>query len=204
MELYDREVVQKIAFTDEDLYEVLSKNHNVSYIMLNCDSKRENNIGDSRTIGLLSNDFDPNNNVYNQLSALSLVNYDKVKLMSNMVATEPFLKMFNIKYEISNDINYVLNNNYVNMYANFTNTSIELVLKSIYAGIPCILGNTSLFDDYPILKENLVLKSDDDINEIAEKVNGIDSVRKVILEEYKNFKKDYSMKTVKLLKEFLD
>lgn len=204
MEHYDRDIIEKIGVTDDELYKVLKRNYsNISCIAFdNISNKKSNNK--SKTIGLLSNDVDSNNNVYNQLSALTLADYDKVKLIVRMAITKPFMELFGIKYEIVTSIDKVIYNNFVNIYINFTNTNVELVLKSMDAGIPCILGNTTLFDDYPILKENLVLKSDDDINEIADKIKNIDSVRGNILEEYKKFRKSYSAQSEKLIKEFLE
>ena len=62
-------------------------------------------------------------------------------------------------------------------------------------GIPCVLGNTDIFDKYSKLKKFLVLESDDDINEIASKINLVKENRELIINEYDKFRKDYSLKS---------
>ena len=46
-------------------------------------------------------------------------------------------------------------------------------LISMDAGIPCIIGNTHLLDNDEKLKKMLVLDSDDDVNEICEKIDNV-------------------------------
>ena len=38
--------------------------------------------------------------------------------------------------------------NEINLYCNFTFNNMELILKSLDLGIPCLLGNTDIFDDW--------------------------------------------------------
>ena len=77
-----------------------------------------------------------------------------------------------------------MKDNFVNLYINFTNTNHELIQKSFNLGIPCIVGNTNIFDRNKYLKEHLILKSDDDINEIVNKINFVKNNREKIIEEY--------------------
>ena len=70
-------------------------------------------------------------------------------------------------------------------------------------GIPCIVGNTDFFDKNEILKKYLVVKSDDDINEIKEKILLVKKNKSIIMKEYKEFRKKYkkeaslNLKTIK-------
>jgi hypothetical protein len=204
-EFYDRDIIKKIGVTDKDLYEAFKKNsYNVSYIILDNVIKSKSKMKRGDTIGMLGFDFDPNNNFYNLLSALVLVNYSSVKILKPILATERFLELFNIKFTVKNNIEGIIKNSYVNLYANFTNSNIEYILKSMDYGIPCILGNTSLFDGYPILKEKLVLHSDDDIGEIADKINNIKTDESELFNEYKKFRKNYSSEANVLTNEFLE
>ncbi len=185
-EYYDRSLINSIGCVSKEC-DVVFKNagYNCEYIDLafpkeNFKVKKYT----SKSIGILSDDFDPNNNFYNQLAALKFVDYDVCKFLSIMRETKRFIKFFDLKCDIKNEIDEVISDNFVNLYVNFTNTNKELIIKSFNLGIPCIVGNTDFFDGNKYLKEKLVVKSDDDINEIASKINFVKENYKKIFEEY--------------------
>ena len=64
----------------------------------------------------------------------------------------------------------------------------ELILKSYNYGVPVIIGNCDFYDSNKYLKEHLVVKRDDDINEIAEKIDFVRTNYKKIIEEYDSIK----------------
>lgn len=203
-EFYERDIVHTIGCLDYDTYKVLDHcGFNAKYISL--DIKNPNKINSKKTnsIGIMSNDFNSNHNFYNELSALKLVDYNEVKLISHMSATKHFIEFFNIKANFKKDIEEVIKDNYVNLYCNFTENNIELILRSIDNGVPCLLGNTNIFDKYSTLKQYLVLKSDDDINEISNKIKCIKENKEKIIKDLKTFRNEYSHNSKKQIKEFL-
>ena len=101
-----------------------------------------------------------------------------------MKATKEFISFFNLKCKKEENIDNVIKDNFVNLYVNFTNTNNELIKKSFDLGIPCIVGNTNYFDNNKYLKENLVVKSDDDLREISEKIDFVRNNRDKIRQEY--------------------
>lgn len=203
MEFYDRNIVNEIGCLNYSVYEILKHSgYNVSYLMLDIKGKQIKK-NKSNSIGVIGNDYNPNHNVYNELSSLKLTDYDYVKLIKTMPATNHFVNFFDIKHEFCDDINEVISNNLVNLYCNFTNTSNELILRSIDKGVPVILGNTDIFDKYPKLRELLVLESDDDINEISYKINNIKPNIDLIIDELNKFRLDYSKKSKDLINKFV-
>ena len=194
MEFYDRKIIIKIGCLDFSTFKVLKNaGYNVEYVRLDVDQPVKNKKNKkSKTIGLLGNDYDPNHNTYNQLSAIKLVEYDKIKIIKNMPATEHFIEFFNINEQQVDSIEEVIKDNFVNLYANFTSTDYNFILQSMDLEIPCILGNTDFFDEHPELKENLVLNSDDDISEIAQKINNVKLNGDKIIKLYKEFREKYS------------
>ena len=203
MEFYDRNIVNEIGCLSYSTYLTLKHSgYNASYLMLDIKGKT-NKKNKSNSIGIIGDDRNPNHNVYNELSALKLTDYDYVKLIREMPATTHFVNFFDIKHEFCDDINEVISNNLVNLYCNFTNINYELILKSIDRGVPVILGNTEIFDKYPKLKELLVLESDDDINEISNKINNIKSNIDLIINELNKFRLDYSKKSKDLINKFV-
>lgn len=203
MEFCDRNIVDTIGCLDESTYEVLKNSgYNAKHLLLDIDSKSKK-AKNSNSIGLIGNDYNPNHNTYNQLSALKMVDYSYVKIIKTMPATTHFIDFFEIKEKEVSNIDDAMSDNYVNLYCNFTFTNNELVLKSMDMGIPCLLGNSEIFDKCPKLKKYLVLESDDDINEISSKINDIKDNKDEILKEYSKFREKYKKDSMKNIKEFL-
>lgn len=185
-EYYDRNLIESIGCFSTDNKEVFENaGYKTEFIDLKIEKELNITVNKSNSIGILSDDFDPNNNFYNQLAALTFINYDICKITYIMRATKEFIKFFDLKCKKESTKEDVMKDNFVNLYINFTNTNNELIQKSFNLGIPCIVGNTSFFDNNSYLKEHLVVKSDDDINEIAEKIEFVRKNAKKILEEYK-------------------
>ena len=93
--------------------------------------------------------------------------------------------------------------NDINLYINFTYSNLLPFFKSFEYGVPCLIGNTTLLDNYPKLKKYLVVKSDDSIDEIAEQIKTAQKNKEEILNLYKNFKLDYEKETYSLKEKFL-
>ena len=183
-EFVDRKLIESIGCINENTFTVLQNSgYNCELINLNIKCKKTK-YKNSNSIGILSNDFDPNNNFYNQLAALTFVEYDVCKFKYVMKATKNFIEFFKLNCKKETNLDEVIKDNFVNLYINFTNTNIELIKKSFNLGIPCLVGNTTYFDNNKYLKEHLVVKSDDDINEIADKINFVKNNREKIMNEY--------------------
>lgn len=183
-EYIDRSLIESIGCLNKDTLKVLENSgYNCELINLNIKSKKTK-YKESNSIGILSNDFDPNNNFYNQLAATMLSDCDRVKFKCIMGATYYFCDFFNLNHKKLDNFDEIMKDNFVNLYINFTNTNLELIKKSFNLGIPCLVGNTTYFDTNIYLKEHLVIKSDDDINEIANKIDFAKNNREKIMEEY--------------------
>ena len=183
-EYYDRTLVDIIGcFNKDNVLVFENAGYKCEYIDLKLD-KNEIKLVNSNSIGIISDDFDPNNNFYNQLAALTFVDYDVCKFQAVMKATNHFYKYFNIKSKVLKNIDEVMKDNFVNLYINFTNTNKELILKSYNYGVPVIVGNSDFYDNNKYLKEHLVVKSDDDVNEIEKKIVFVRNNYKKIIEEY--------------------
>lgn len=203
LEFYDRGLVSKIGCFDYNMYLTLKKaKYPVEYIMpdIKANHKKTNRFSD---IAIISNDYDPNHSYYNMLSALCMIDYKRVKINANMPATKKFIEDFNIKAEQISDLKKLEANNEINLYVNFTNSEVYKILKSMDSSIPCIIGNVDIFDSNKYLQEQLVLKSDDDVNEIAEKINSVRKNRDKIFKEYEKFRLDYSKKVLNQIDKFL-
>ncbi len=203
MEFCDRDMIDCIGCLDFGAFKVLENaGYKAKYLMLDIEEKKSKKKN-TKSIGLIGNDYNPNHNTYNELTAVTMVDYDYIKVLKQMTATKHFIEFFKLKEKEVDSFDKVIKDNFINLYCNFTLTNREYVLKSMDLGVPCLLGNTDIFDDYKYLKEQLVLTSDDDVNEIANKIELIRKNSTKILEEYKKYREDYKKKSKKSVNDFL-
>ena len=194
----------KFAVLDEGLYKVLKRKYpKIAHIILDIEDENSSKDYDDKKVGILNDQNKPTHSFYNELSAIGLSDNLSVKLTNINKVTQNFLNRFNIKYDIVLNRN-LYKNNLVNLYVNFTDNNDLEVIKSMSKNVPCIVGNTNIFKGYKILEENLVVKSDDDVNEIYEKIQQIKNNRSKVLNEYKLFRKEYSEKSKETIKKFLN
>lgn len=200
VKLYNQEKISAIGFLDNNLYQVLKKKYkNIFYLLLDreeCTSAQNKN---DKTIGILNNQEDPKHSYYNELSAIKLLDGYTAKITKPSKVNKEFLKTFDIQYKV---VKNAIKNNEINLYINFTNNNYLLFLESMDNNIPCILGNTSMLDNNKKLKEYLVMKSDDDVNEIADRVKNAIKNKKEILKLYSDFRKEYKEETNKRVEKF--
>lgn len=196
----------KFAVLDKGLYAVLKKScPKVKQIILDVElSKKTKTSYDENVIGFLNESGKPTHSFYNELSALSLSSTLIAKVLKINNITKRFLKEFNIKFQKVKNYTELISQNLVNLYINFTDSNDLTILKSLDQGVPCLVGNTNLFKDNKYLQESLVLKSDDDVNEIYEKINLIKKNRQKILSEYKKFRPEYSKKSRMSIEAFIN
>lgn len=202
---YKKGKTSRIGFLDYGLYTVLkNKGDNVDYIKLDIERENRDEECNGSLIGVINNSVNDRHSYYNELSAIKLSNKYIPHIIKPYEVTEGFLDTFNMEYVFENSIDKVFHNNIINLYINFTDNNYTLFIKSMDLGIPCILGNSCLLDDYKYLHDMLVVNSDDNVNEIAEKIDTVVSNKDEILKEYDKFREDYSESCNKLATEFLN
>ena len=202
LDLYKQNIITKIGILDPNLYQILKKKYNVDLIHLTINDDLTSNAKDN-SIGLLNKDNDFKDSYYNELSAVSLLDY-QANIYNPTKVTKRFLKDFNIQHNVFKNYDAMLSRSLVNLFINFTSANLIPFLKSMNIGIPCILGNSKILDNYKDLKKFLVVDSDDDCNEIADKITKAINNRGKIVKLYQKFKKDYDKECLKLANKFLE
>lgn len=204
--LYKDKIVTKLAFLDRGFYKSLKlKNKNIFYLKLDTPiSSNTNYVASEKSIGIIGNQNNDKHSFYNCLSAIKLSKKYKVKLYRPNHITKEFLKTFSIECKIVNAREKLIKENVINLYVNFTDNNNLEFIKSMDNGIPCILGNNEIIDKNSKLSDYLVVKSDDNIDEIASKIDQIPKIKDDILKEYKKFREEYSVCVEKLKNTFLE
>ena len=202
---YKKGKISNIGFLDYGLYTVLkNKKDDVNYIKLDIKREEKDEYSDTNSIGVLNESVNDRHSYYNELSAIKLSNKYIPHILKPYEITKKFLDTFNMEYISENSIDKVFKNNIINMYINFTDNNYLNFIKSMDLGIPCILGNSCILDDYSSLHNMLVVNSDDNVNEINEKIETVISNKESIMKEYEKFRKEYSESCNKLATEFLN
>lgn len=198
----DMKVLSGVYCLDYNTYLLFKEQYKFKYIMLDIDTKTDSNNNNS--IGIIARPDDYYSTIVNELSAITLTKNDEVRLMKPLKVVKSFAKRFKIKVHKVNNIDDLIKNNKLNLYINFSATCYAFILESMDMGIPCIVGNTDFFDSNELLKKYLVVKSDDDINEMKEKIESVEKSSKTILKEYEKFRKEYRKASKKSIEKFKD
>lgn len=200
-----KNIFKDLGVLDENWYECLKNNTNLNVKLLKLDIKNEDNIKKEKTnkIGVLSECFNANHSYFNQLSAIKLNGKYIPNVYDQSDCTKDFNNVFGIECNYSQNKDYIAEN-ILNLYINFTDNNELIFLKSMDLGIPCIMGNTKLLKRYSVLNNYLTVKSDDDINEIAQKIELAIENKTEIMEEYKKFRAEYKKESIEEIADFLD
>lgn len=198
-EYKERGLIDYIATTQYDLY--ITFKEKMKFIQF--DYKGQNMAKKSNSIGILNYYYLEESDFYNELSGIALSKIPSARVLDQNIITKKFGEDFNVEIIEEKDIEKLIYENTANLNCMFCDINNILFLMSMDAGIPCILGNTNLLDDNKKLKEYLVLKSDDDVNEISEKINHSIDKKEEILKLYKEWRLEYSKKAKKSIDDFL-
>lgn len=215
LDLEKRGIVTSIGFLKESMAKYYSlKGYNSYFVMntVNTIKEAKSDIKrDEIKVGIYSSGDRWEKNTYNQLSACSLV--DKNIIVDSIPATELFksyCKLMNIKYvedlktSVSRDeLVDRMSKNTINLYVTFTECAPMIPLESMQVGVPCIVGDNNHYFTNTNLEKYLVVKSEDSIDEIAEKIKLCIENRDEIMRLYKEWKKEYDLKSKESVNRFL-
>lgn len=217
LDLEKRGIVTSIGFLKESMAKYYSLKGYNSYFVMNTvtsikNKKTSKNNGKTIKVGIYSSGDRWEKNTYNQLSACSIVNKDIV--VDSIPATNLFksyCKLMNIKCaEEKNDTTVPreellerMSKNTVNLYVTFTECAPMVPLESLEMGVPCVVGDNNHYFMNTELEKYLVVKSEDSIDEIAEKMKLCIENRERIIKLYKEWKKEYDVKSRNSVQEFL-
>ena len=200
LEYKERGIIDAIANTSKELTTVFK---DVEYLQLDIEKVVvEKNNKDN--IAIISYDYEEKCNFYNQIGAIALTDYKNVITYNTMSVTTNFAKDFNLKISAENDIRKMISNSILGMNVSFTDIDSLIFLMFMDNEVPFILGNTSIIDDTKNMKKYLCVSSDDDVNEISDKIKNSINNKNDIFEEYKRWRKDYSKESLKAVKKFID
>ena len=216
LQLQKRGVVSSIGFFKSAMAKFYSEKGYNACLLMN-DVKLTNNydkdLNDKRIkIGLYSSGDRWEKNTYNQLSACAMIKDAYVDIIPETKLASSFCKLMNINKLTDECLIGVereqllkrMAKNTVNLYVTFTECSPMIPLESFELGVPCVIGNNTDFFKNSKLNEMVVVKEEDSIDEIYEKINFAIENKDEIIELYRQWKKEYSKEVIRLKEEFLN
>lgn len=218
MELMDRGLVDSIGFFKESMANFYKEKGYNSFFLTNNvhDIKVTNNNAFDRIegkvyIGSYAAGDRWGKNTANQLSAASMLKNSVLDIIPVTPLISEFCDTLNIKINDKNlgylqrqDLLNRMALNDVNLYVTFTECSPVIPLESLELGIPCITGNNHSYFKNSKLEEYLVVKSEDNIDEIYSKIKYAINNKEEIITLYKEWKKEYDVYVEELLNDFIN
>lgn len=225
LEMCDRKLVDTIAFAKESMADFYKQKGYNSIFVKNTvksinpeeikNSEYYNNLQKLKNkskvyVGIYSAGDRWEKNTFNQISSISLMNNVVLDCIPATELVTNFCKLMNITlkepsgYLKREEMIARMALNDINLYVTFTECSPIVPLESLEMGVPCLTGNNHHYFKGTSLEELLVVKSEDDINEIAEKTKIILNNKKEIIKMYKEWKKNYDDESKVSVVEFLN
>ena len=215
--LYKKGILDEVATVKKSLYDFYkAKGINTSFIMNTVQiedkekyMKKEKDT-DTTKVGLYVSGDRWVKNIYNQVSAVSLIEnavLDCLPLSPKIVelAQNFKLKTTGRHQNVSREEMFKrIAGNDINLYVTFTECSPLIPLESLELGVPCITGDNHHYFDGTELEKYLVISKEDNIMAIYDKINYVLENKEHILELYKDWKTKYDEEVTKNRQEFLN
>lgn len=219
LDMYFKEYIDELGFIEQELYEFYkNKGYNAKLLYLNKTNIENEKIEitnkkvnfENLRVGMYFKYDRQIENVYNQLSAVSLfenskldctpLNYRISDLAKKYNLTLSGLTNWNTKYEIVER----MKENDINLSITHSNIVPNIILESFENEVPCLVGkNSNLFINTE-LEQYIVVNNPNDIMEIYEKIKKTLENKKLVMKLYSNWKEQYITESNKRIEEFIN
>lgn len=218
LDLERRGIITGIGFFKESMSDFYKKKGYNSYFLKNTvnsiklnDIKIKKDKSENIKIGLYASGDRWEKNTYNQLSACAMVKNAIVDVIPNTTLSKSFCELMKINLKSKELVSSLsrkelferMFQNDVNLYVTFTECAPMVPLESLELGVPCIVGNNNHYFTNTELEKYLVVKSEDNIDEIYEKINLAINNKDEIIGLYKNWKANYDKESKQSVQDFL-
>lgn len=214
--LYDKGIIDELAFFNRSLYNFYKeKGYRANLLVKYADiknkekyrNKKENNC---IQIGLYKAYDNLEKNVYNQLSAVSLLEDVKLDCSPINYKISKLARTYNINLCVSNailskeELYTKMASNDINLYIMTCDDTSLLPLESLELGTVCLVGNNYSLIDGSGLEEYITVNKEDDIMEIYTKINEALKNKDKILSIYNDWKNQNIKNGQKYINNFIN
>ena len=140
--------------------------------------------------------YDVSNNIYNQLSAISLLDQSKLDFNPLNYEIAMFARRFNINITgdysalSQEELYFRIAKNDVILCIYLIDNDSLIPLQSLELGVPCIIGNGSKYFENSELEKYIKIEEPENIMEICNKISFVIENRQKIISLYQEWKKD--------------
>jgi glycosyltransferase involved in cell wall biosynthesis len=172
----------------------------------------ENNIKSNKDeikIGLYAAGLDWRKNMYNQLAAISLIKNSIADIIPLSYEAKVFARKNNLKIDglekgiKRDDLLKRIALNDINLYVTFSECAPMLPIESMEMGIVCLTGDNNHYFKNTELEKYLIVDREDDIVYISEKIKYALENKEIIMNLYKEWKKQNDILSLQSVKNFL-
>jgi len=162
------------------------------------------------SVGIVGSEWQERKPLFHQIAACKHFNYDEVRIVGSENSAIEFCELFEINAEHlgtlpQNEMPAFLASNTVNLYVTLSECAPMLPLESLAEGVPCLFGpNNHFFSDHEYLRSRLVVDIPDSETRIAKFARVAIEERQTIIEEYREYAKQYNIRAMKSFESFLD
>lgn len=213
--------INRVAFVKKSMYEFYkTKGYDVEFIMntLTIDEEikdkakhqKNSDEGNKTRVGVYASGDRWVKNFYNQLCGASMVENVEVECSPLNAKTQDFASLIGLDIVGSSkpvkrdQLLVMMSKNDVNLYATFTECAPLIPLESFEMGVPCITSNNHHYWEGHPLRELIVVNENDDVTKIHEKIEYCLANKDLILNLYKEWKKEYDVSALQSVKDFLN
>ena len=211
--MYIKRIIDEIGVFDNYLYDFLKdKNYNVSLLkqaIIDKEDKSERKLDRNEIkVGIYYKNVDAANNIYNQIAAAALLDNVRIDCSQITYQISVLAQTYNLningntsKVQEESIISYLKDND-INLLVRYVNDNQIFALESLEYGVPCLIYENSSLKGSK-LESMIKVNNPNDIYEIKNKILEVVDNKDKIIEEYKEFKKEYNKEVETLKNNFI-
>lgn len=216
LDLYFKGMIDEFGVYNKTLHEFyLSKGYKCSLLynkikIENKEKNPKNSSGKSAIkIGMYYTGDKTENNIYNQLAAVSMIENSKLDCIPLNYKISGIAKKMNITLSGNSmmpsniELEKQMEKNDVNLYITLINKDSMIPIQSLEQGVPCLISRMNNVFNNKKLEKYLLVENPEDIIGIHNKILNAIENRKVVLNEYAEWKKQYSNNALEKIRNFL-
>ena len=150
------------------------------------------------------------NNIYNQLAAVSMIENSKLDCIPLNYKISGIAKKMNITLSGNSmmpsniQLEKQMEKNDENLYITLINKDSMIPIQSLEQGVPCLISRMNNVFNNKKLEKYLLVENPEDIIEIHNKILNVIENRETVLKEYAEWKNQYSNNALEKIRNFLE
>ena len=215
IDLYNKGLIDEFGFFKKSLYDFFKqKGYNCKYIskypyIENIENYNKENKKEYVKLGMYEAYDNTLKNIYNQLSAISLLeniklDFSPINYKVAMMARKFNINLCGVASSLSKEEMFSrMCNNDINLFISLGDNSELLPMYSFELGTICLVGSNYEYINGSGLEKYIVVKNEDNIIEISKMINYALENKEKILELYNEWKDKNKQQSIDSITEFL-